>query len=412
MRQFACDKISIIVISCNVENYLEECINSVRNQTYPNIEIILVDDGSVDRSADICDNFASIDSRVKVVHKQNGGLVSARQAGIKVATGNYVAFVDGDDWVDEDMYEKLYLLSRLYNADVILSGIVRELPEGARNDKNVMPVGYYDKIRLIKDVYPEMIYSIEKKCCIVDPSLCNKLFKMEIIKEVLLQVDERIFYWGEDAATTFPCLLKVDSIYVSEFCMYHHRIVTIKKDITYKNAKVFDRLLFFHKNLTENVKNTKYYDIMQFQINGYFLHLLNKAIRDELSLDIMEFYKNLFGSKEEKTYNRGYRFVLPIDKVRNYKNIILYGAGKVGKEYYKQLNEYEINIVAWIDKNSETYAGSGLDVKGIDEITKCKYDVIILAAKRKEIADSMLSDLLGQGYDVRKIIWAEPEQIL
>ena len=107
------------------------------------------------------------------------------------------------------MYEKLYLLSRLYNADVILSGIVRELPEGARNDKNVMPVGYYDKIRLIKDVYPEMIYSIEKKCCIVDPSLCNKLFKMEIIKEVLLQVDERIFYWGEDAATTFPCLLKV-----------------------------------------------------------------------------------------------------------------------------------------------------------------------------------------------------------
>ena len=70
MRQFACDKISIIVISCNVENYLEECINSVRNQTYPNIEIILVDDGSVDRSADICDNFASIDSRVKVVHKQ------------------------------------------------------------------------------------------------------------------------------------------------------------------------------------------------------------------------------------------------------------------------------------------------------------------------------------------------------
>ena len=98
--------------------------------------------------------------------------------------------------------------------------------------------------------------------------------------------------------------------------------------------------------------------------------------------------------------------------MRNYKNIILYGAGKVGKEYYKQLNEYEINIVAWIDKNSETYAGSGLDVKGIDEITKCKYDVIILAAKRKEIADSMLSDLLGQGYDVRKIIWAEPEQIL
>ena len=100
-------KISIIVPVYNLEKYLPRCLNSVCNQTYKNLEIILVDDGSTDKSSDICDNWAKKDSRIIVIHKKNGGVSSARNAGIKKATGEYIHFVDGDDWLELNCYEKI-----------------------------------------------------------------------------------------------------------------------------------------------------------------------------------------------------------------------------------------------------------------------------------------------------------------
>lgn len=102
------DLISVIVPVYNVEKYLHKCINSIINQTYKNIEIILIDDGSTDHSGKICDEYRLIDSRIRVVHKNNGGLSSARNAGIDICSGKYIAFVDGDDYIAEDMYEYLY----------------------------------------------------------------------------------------------------------------------------------------------------------------------------------------------------------------------------------------------------------------------------------------------------------------
>lgn len=111
--------ISIIVPVYNVANYLERCINSLLKQTYSNLQIILVDDGSTDASPKICDDFAKKDGRIQVIHKENGGLSSARNAGISAATGEYIAFVDSDDWVISDAYEYLYDLIIKYEADVV-----------------------------------------------------------------------------------------------------------------------------------------------------------------------------------------------------------------------------------------------------------------------------------------------------
>ena len=99
--------ISIIVPVYNVEEYLKECIDSIINQTYKRIEIILVDDGSTDKSGKICDDYAKIDKRIKVVHKENGGLSDARNVGISVSSGKYIAFVDSDDWVEKTMYKNV-----------------------------------------------------------------------------------------------------------------------------------------------------------------------------------------------------------------------------------------------------------------------------------------------------------------
>lgn len=103
------DLISVIVPVYNMEKYLERCVNSILKQTYKNLEIILVDDGSTDASAKMCDGFAKEDERIRVVHKKNGGLSDARNAGLSIATGRYIGYVDSDDWIEESMYEKMYL---------------------------------------------------------------------------------------------------------------------------------------------------------------------------------------------------------------------------------------------------------------------------------------------------------------
>ena len=97
--------ISVIVPIYNVEKYLARCVDSIVNQTYKNLEIILVDDGSPDRCPQMCDDYAEKDSRIKVVHKKNGGLSDARNAGMAVATGEYISFIDSDDWIDLETYD-------------------------------------------------------------------------------------------------------------------------------------------------------------------------------------------------------------------------------------------------------------------------------------------------------------------
>ena len=112
--------ISVIVPVYNVEYYLKQCLDSIVNQTYRNLEIILVDDGSTDSSGDICDEYAQIDARIKVIHKENGGVSSARNAALDLCTpgGDLVAFVDSDDWLELNMYETLLEQIYLYNADI------------------------------------------------------------------------------------------------------------------------------------------------------------------------------------------------------------------------------------------------------------------------------------------------------
>lgn len=124
MKQDSLVSVSIIVPIFRVELYLRECIESLISQTLKDIEIILVDDGSDDGCAQICDQYAERDSRIKVVHKKNGGLDSARKAGIAIASGKYVGYVDGDDWIEPFMYERMVELAEKYQVSVVETGII------------------------------------------------------------------------------------------------------------------------------------------------------------------------------------------------------------------------------------------------------------------------------------------------
>jgi len=147
--------ISVIIPVYNVEKYLKRCVDSVINQTYTNLEIILVDDGSPDECGKICDEYAAIDNRIKVIHKENGGLSSARNAGIDIATGIYFSFIDSDDFVSENFIEKLYFLIKQYNADISQCDFARTLGEIPEIDTEDIVINEYDNISMIKNLYNE-----------------------------------------------------------------------------------------------------------------------------------------------------------------------------------------------------------------------------------------------------------------
>ena len=144
--------ISVIIPVYNVEKYLRKCVYSVINQTYKDLEIILVDDGSTDASGSICDEFIKLDKRIKVIHKENGGLSDARNVGIDIANGDYIAFLDSDDWIDIKCYEKLYKIIKKYDADIACCNFrkaYKETEELEHSSKEQV----YSNIDALKEIY-------------------------------------------------------------------------------------------------------------------------------------------------------------------------------------------------------------------------------------------------------------------
>ena len=150
------DLISIIVPIYMIDSYVGICIESIIKQTYKNIDIILVDDGSKDRCSEICDLYAGKDNRITVIHKKNGGLVSARKAGIRVAKGKYVTYVDGDDWIETDYIESLHKEAVENGADIVCAGYTRDLFFKSFKIYNDTKQGFYSENSL-KKLYDNMI---------------------------------------------------------------------------------------------------------------------------------------------------------------------------------------------------------------------------------------------------------------
>ncbi len=209
---------SIIVPIYKVENYLKQCVESLINQTYKNLEIILVDDGSPDRCPAICNDFAKSDNRIKVIHKKNGGLVSARKAGAEVSTGEYVFCVDGDDFVARDMVEKVHNVIKNCEVDVIAFGFYKDIEEN--ENKIQFEYGYYDKERIKAQIFP---YLVEHKSAKYFPNaIVWKAYKRDIYVKEQLSIDNSIKI-GEDLVCTKALISKVNSMYIMEDCFYFYR---------------------------------------------------------------------------------------------------------------------------------------------------------------------------------------------
>jgi len=222
------DLITIIVPVYNIEKYLIKCIDSILCQSYKKLDIILVDDGSNDSSGAICDNFAEHDKRVRVVHKRNGGLSEARNTAIPLALGDYLLFVDGDDYIDPDYVQYLYTLIRKYDADLSICEFMYvyengELINHPKNDKHEFLLNREDALR---EMMRTKLYS---------NSASGKLYKKIFFKDVEYPVG-RLF---EDTATTYKLFLKAERVVFGARALYYY----IQHDNTISTAAFSHRKL-------------------------------------------------------------------------------------------------------------------------------------------------------------------------
>ena len=216
---------SVIVPIYNIEKYIRRCIDSVLSQSFADFELILVDDGSPDMCGAICDEYAEKDTRIKVIHKENGGLVSARQEGIKQARGDYIFHLDGDDAICEDALESAYKIICDTDADIISVSYKFSI-EGKIGDTalDLAPEGLYHKEEIKQHIFPKLLS--DKNMNHIFYFLWGKAIKRELATKHQLNVNPAISL-GEDLSCVVPCFLEAETVYMSRKAIY---LYTIRND--------------------------------------------------------------------------------------------------------------------------------------------------------------------------------------
>ena len=207
------EKISIIIPAYNIEKELGRTLDSVLAQTYENVEIIVVNDGSKDGTGAVIDAYAAKDSRIKAIHKENGGVTSARLRGVAEATGDWIGFVDGDDWIEPDMYDRLMKNAREYSADISHCGYRMVFPNG-RVD------WYYNTGRLVEQDQKMGLQDLASGG-FVEPALWNKLFRRDLFRNIAGQMDYTIKI-NEDVLMNYYLFKEANRAIYEDFCPYHY----------------------------------------------------------------------------------------------------------------------------------------------------------------------------------------------
>ncbi|MBQ8300859.1 MAG: glycosyltransferase [Clostridia bacterium] len=274
--------LSIIVPVYNVGSFLSTCIDSILAQTFTDFELILVDDGSTDGSEKICDEYARKDNRIKVIHKENNGVVSARKTGLLAAKGKYAGYVDGDDFIEPDMYEKMVFYMQKHDCDLVMCDVEHEnkaLPLSSGGIRIDIDGGFYDRQGLCEKLFPNMIYAGEFYNFGIYPVIWNKLYKREKLIDFQLAVDENI-RTGEDAACVYPYVWSSDSLYfMKNMSLYHYRHSQNQMTKSY-DAKHFERFKALYNFFQQtDIASSSY----AYQLDYYYSYLIKTAVSSELN---------------------------------------------------------------------------------------------------------------------------------
>lgn len=341
-------KISIIVPIFNAEPYLRQCLDSIIGQTLKEIEIILIDDGSTDNSNTICQKYLN-DSRVSLYRKENEGLAAARRDGMSHASGEYIGFVDSDDWIEPDMYEKMYSAAKVNNADVVFCNCIEN--ENGHRFTPEIETGPYDREQIKSQILPRTLAYIDKNGGMrgIRWSNCLRIYKKEHLNQIHFCFDGR-FRRSQDLQLTYEATLYAHNYYyLGNNYLYHNRVVgeSLSRSYTKNMWKLYCNLI---DRLYKDTENFKEMDLMpQMHLRNFFFVCQcidnefkpscpnNKATQIRLIQEIID------DERCQRFYGK-----IPIEKLNKllqgyYKLILKHDANgflKLRKQYYKRLYFY------------------------------------------------------------------------
>ncbi len=312
------DVISIVVPIYNVERYLPECIESIINQSYKNLEIVLVNDGSTDNCSDICDKYSLSDNRIKVITKENGGLSDARNVGIKNSTGKFIMFVDADDMLFEDSCEVLYREIKNKNADFITANYINITEDGKLYDYPMFNSSYSDTKLTFEN---KAISSILMSC-----SVWNKIFNAKFIKDNNINfVKDAI---AEDSIFSNLCFLKAKNVYYIKDVIYKYRQRNITNKSISNNCSIdyFKKISDSYKIIYESYNwynQIEYYKLYYSKCLTYILYKLIDAVNlnynEKISaINELKWFFRLSSELDVKPYNEVLTLIVELILIENF----------------------------------------------------------------------------------------------
>lgn len=391
------DLISVIIPVYQVFPYLLKCVNSVIEQTYKNLEIILVDDGSTDGSNIICDQFVEFDRRIKVIHQKNDGLSAARNAGLDVLKGEYIAFIDGDDWVDENYIKFLYESCKSNGVDIAQCSYFEVIDEENISDTENNTLVLYSVEEFLISEFSVLSWR--------NNLTWNKLYKSKLFENIRFPKGKI----HEDEFTTYRVVCRANKIAVNSKKLYYYR----QRPDSIMGKKISNTVFDAGEALKEKIDfyKEKRLDELEILNRNKYLNWINERINLLYNKDETEklLIHNLNEEKEEqekiintyktKVWNFGYHgFIFPFNLVNKTEKIILYGAGDVGKQFYRQICHLNYcTIVLWLDLNAELKRHEGLNVLRLDEVDfeTVAFEKIVVAINNPAIAKTIINMLVN-----------------
>ena len=302
-------KISVIVPIYKVENYLSQCVESIINQTYQNLEIILVDDGSPDRCPQICDEYALKDKRIRVIHKENGGLSSARNSGLDIATGDYVAFVDSDDWLDRDMYQNLINVINETQADIAVCRFRREKGmKAVAMDNNATKT-----ITMFNDYDDMCVHLLSSSQPSISFMVWNKLFSHEVISDTRF-IEGQIY---EDMYFDRNVLKRCTKLAFLDWVGYHYRVGRSGSTATFFKTKKINKFNEINKYIESFEKTGNTNAIAKFRLYGLmsaielYMSAWDNDGDSKIKSEILHWYKTYSDQTRHKSFRLWFFSISP-----------------------------------------------------------------------------------------------------
>lgn len=378
--------LSVIIPIYNVEEYLERCLNSVLSQDIQNMEIICVNDGSTDNCRNIIRRYAQRDSRIVAVEKQNGGLVSARKAGLKVSRGKYIIHIDSDDWIEQDMFRSMMTCAEKTDCDIVCTGIIRDYGNNLAYEYIHFDEGLYEGVSLNNTLKCNMVDERFMKYNLA-PHLVTKMFRANLMKEKYNSIPDETNL-DEDVISTYPMLLAAQKVYVLDKCFYHY----CSRETSIINS--------VKKEETKRLKIT--YDYLKEEF-GQYEHSIQNIMRQYTYLKTFAYL--LSAPQEIISYNDGY-FNL-YGAVKPESKVIIYGTGSFCSPLKTYIEEHtKLQIVGLADAR-----GDGKNILRPQDLKDCEFDYIIISVLLSEIVNLILADLEKEEIPYEKIKFIYKEEL-